>query len=227
MSLKNPPWSRDELILALDLYFTHGMSGPMMAQLSDVLRSLPTEDRPDPERFRNAAGVGMKLGNFQAIDPNYAGKGLMAYSKQDAAVFHEFVNDRARLHDLAEAIKAALAAPIPPPNPPEDREAPEGAVLRREHLKRERNAKLVSDRKKQARQAGKLRCEACNFCFEEMYGELGQDFIECHHTIPVASLRPGQKTRLQDLVLLCSNCHRMIHRSGCMSIDALKLLLSN
>ena len=227
MSLRNPPWNRDELILALDLYFTHGLDVPRMAALSNVLRSLPAVDRPDPEKFRNANGVAMKLGNFQAIDPDHAGKGLKAYSKQDAAIFFEFANDRQQLHDLAEAIKAGIA---PTPEPllisPEDMAAPEGAVLRRAHLTRERNQKLVTERKKQALKAGKLCCEACNFCFEEMYGEIGLDFIECHHTAPVASLRPGQKTRIQDLALLCSNCHKMIHRGGCMSVEALKNLIS-
>ncbi|MCK5747644.1 MAG: HNH endonuclease [Oricola sp.] len=48
--------------------------------------------------------------------------------------------------------------------------------------------------------------------FEERYGNVGRGFIEVHHTRPVHELWPGDKTTLADLVLICANCHRMIHR---------------
>jgi hypothetical protein len=34
---------------------------------------------------------------------------------------------------------------------------------------------------------------------------------EAHHVKPVHTLKPGDKTRLEDFALLCSNCHRMVH----------------
>jgi predicted HNH restriction endonuclease len=43
------------------------------------------------------------------------------------------------------------------------------------------------------------------------YGARGEGFIECHHTKPVESLGDDTPTKLSDLALLCSNCHRMIH----------------
>ncbi|VUF13576.1 HNH endonuclease [Methylobacterium dankookense] len=58
---------------------------------------------------------------------------------------------------------------------------------------------------------GALRCEACGFDFSARYGERGHGFIECHHTKPVSSLSAGERTKSQDLALLCANCHRMIH----------------
>jgi len=36
--------------------------------------------------------------------------------------------------------------------------------------------------------------------------------IEVHHLRPVHTMKPGEKTKLADLALLCSNCHRMAHR---------------
>ena len=39
----------------------------------------------------------------------------------------------------------------------------------------------------------------------------GRDYIECHHRTSLFS-SGTTKTRLQDLALICSNCHRMIHR---------------
>lgn len=56
-------------------------------------------------------------------------------------------------------------------------------------------------------------CKVCRFNFEEAYGERGKDYIEVHHLRPVSSL--GKETRVDhktDMTVLCSNCHRMIHR---------------
>ncbi len=52
---------------------------------------------------------------------------------------------------------------------------------------------------------------------------LRNGFIECHHTKPVATLVEGEKTHLDDLVLVCANCHRMVHRGKpWLSIGELK-----
>ena len=73
---------------------------------------------------------------------------------------------------------------------------------------------------------GRLGCEACDVDFGEVYGEIGQGFIECHHTVPLFS-GPERSTRLAELVVVCSNCHRMIHRARpMMSVALLKELLS-
>jgi 5-methylcytosine-specific restriction protein A len=114
---------------------------------------------------------------------------------------------------------------------PEDdgEEAEEGKVLTRLHRIRERDRSIVERRKVKAlREDGVLSCQACRFDFETQYGERGNGFIECHHTKPVSSLKPGEKTRLDDLVLLCANCHRMVHvRRPWMTIDELKGILSS
>ena len=95
----------------------------------------------------------------------------------------------------------------------DESEFPEGALKYRQHAARERNPKLVKNAKERARKAdGTLKCAACEFDFRAVYGAIGEDFIECHHTIPVSELKSGGKTRLEDVALLCSNCHRMVHR---------------
>lgn len=74
---------------------------------------------------------------------------------------------------------------------------------------------------------GKLVCEACDFDFTEVYGDHGRGFIECHHIVPLSELKSGSITRLADLALVCSNCHRMIHhRSPWLSIAQLRALVS-
>jgi hypothetical protein len=45
------------------------------------------------------------------------------------------------------------------------------------------------------------------------YDNRGYGFIECHHNRPVSEMDGAGEVRLDDLSLLCSNCHRMIHRA--------------
>ena len=109
--------------------------------------------------------------------------------------------------------------PLLDPIDPDLRSFPEGAEKRRLHLIRERNQMVVA----QAKALGLhrdplLRCQVCGFSFAERYGELGRGFIEAHHTLPVAQLKKGSRTRVDDIALVCSNCHRMIH-SGEKSLE--------
>ena len=92
------------------------------------------------------------------------------------------------------------------------------------HYRRERNQKLVKEKKELViKEKGFLECEVCNFVFEDMYGERGKDFIECHHIIPLSELEPGTLTTLKDLALLCANCHRMIHKRKNTTVEELKM----
>lgn len=103
-------------------------------------------------------------------------------------------------------------------------EAPEGRLLIRMHLSRERNRDLVESKRRQAlKKYGLLRCEVCGFDFAAYYGSRGVGFIECHHTKPVATLAAGDVTHIDDLALVCANCHRIIHRSRpWISVEYLK-----
>lgn len=59
---------------------------------------------------------------------------------------------------------------------------------------------------------GKLYCELCHFNYLETYPFLAVDIIEVHHIVPLASLSSGATTNLNDLMLLCSNCHFAVHQ---------------
>ena len=78
------------------------------------------------------------------------------------------------------------------------------------------------------KKTGTLKCETCSFDFKDIYGKLGEGFAECHHKKPVSQLRNNEKTKLDDLAILCANCHRMIHRSKpWKTIEELKMILKN
>jgi predicted HNH restriction endonuclease len=57
-------------------------------------------------------------------------------------------------------------------------------------------------------------CQACDMGFADIYGPIGDDFIEAHHLVPLAHINLGAERAytLKDFAVLCSNCHRMIHR---------------
>lgn len=82
------------------------------------------------------------------------------------------------------------------------------------HLRRERSAGLRNKKIKSViSEKHELKCEVCDFNFEIAYGELGKGFAEVHHIKPLSTLGET-KTKLSDLAVLCSNCHRMIHRTN-------------
>jgi len=97
-------------------------------------------------------------------------------------------------------------------------EAAEGRRRLRVHLARERSKNLINTFKASL---ARFACEACGTDMGEVYGALGEGYIEAHHRVPVASLKDDEKTRITDLAALCPNCHRMIHRNGLMSVEDL------
>lgn len=110
-----------------------------------------------------------------------------------------------------------------------DEEFPEAREKMRLHRQKERNPKAVRRKKETVlAEKGKLRCEVCDFDFAVTYGVLGGGFAECHHRTPLAKLSEGHRTRLSDLAIVCSNCHRMLHRRHVLTVEELrKIVLAN
>jgi predicted HNH restriction endonuclease len=124
---------------------------------------------------------------------------------------------RVRLRDADNAFDVEYAELFPGQDPVSARE---GRVRYRQHRVRERSAVLRRMKKEAVlAQTGRLACEVCGFDYAERYGSLGQDFIECHHAEQLAD-GEERETTLDDLVLLCANCHRMIHRTSPMMSPA-------
>jgi 5-methylcytosine-specific restriction protein A len=234
---RNPPWSRDESILGLDLYLKCAPSLPTeddarVIELSTFLNKLPIHSAEmRGQNFRNPTGVAFKLANFLHIDPTDNRKGFSGGSRTDAAVWRDF-HDKPELlarivsaiREFTESHEAKRISEIS-----DDSEAEEGQVLSRTHLLRERNRPLIRKKKKSfVNKYGRLFCEVCSFDFNVTYGPRGKTFIECHHLTPLADLRPATKTKLSDLVLLCANCHRIVHVSRpWLSIAQLRTLITS
>lgn len=73
-------------------------------------------------------------------------------------------------------------------------------------------------------------CIACGFDFYLNYGEHGKEYIEVHHLKPLSTHNKSHLVNpTTDMTVLCSNCHRMVHRSKNrpLSINELVELLKN
>lgn len=219
---RNPRWLRDELIIALEFYLRHaptipGKKSKEIAELGDSLNRLRMSLGGETSAtLRNRNAVYMKLMNFKRLDPNYEGKGLQRGNRDEEIVWNRYVSRSSELDRVTTTISAlvsSVGSGLSKEAIEEEEEAEEGRILTRAHRYRERDGKFVKRKKEGVlRKQGELRCEACGFDFAAMYGGHGTAFIECHHATPLSQLGVGEKTKVSDLRLLCSNCHRMIHR---------------
>jgi hypothetical protein len=96
----------------------------------------------------------------------------------------------------------------------------ENRRLVRSHLIRERSRFLAA----QCKERDEYECQVCGMNFASVYGQqLGTGFAEAHHKKPLGSLSDKVKTRLEDLITVCANCHRMLHRMEGKTGDIKKL----
>jgi 5-methylcytosine-specific restriction endonuclease McrA len=87
------------------------------------------------------------------------------------------------------------------------------------HVRRERSSRLA----RMAKTRDGFTCQVCQFNFAERYGELGRGFAEAHHKTQLSKLKDGIPTRLADLITVCSNCHRILHKMDGSRKDIVKL----
>ncbi|WEH33174.1 HNH endonuclease [Streptomyces sp. AM 4-1-1] len=221
-SSRSPDWTRDEIILACDLAMTNGwkrleFDDPRVIELSTLLQTMPIHpEELRNELFRNPNGVARKTVDITSRHPDYRGKPTNG-NALDVEVMNDFLVRPAEMAEVARRIRHGLVSGdfldlLPEAEEEDDYGAPEGRLLLRHHRSRERNKAL---RKKKIdavlRQGRQLACEACGFDFEQVYGDRGSGYIECHHVVPLHEAGE-RRTRLNDLALICANCHRMIHR---------------
>ncbi|MCM3662507.1 HNH endonuclease [Georgenia satyanarayanai] len=216
-------WKREEVILACDLVASNDWralpeTAPEAQALSALLRDTnqfyPRELRQP--NYRSADAVSRKTWDIVTAHPSYAGRRTRG-GKLDRVVLQDFLEAPEHMRATAHAIRHVLETGerIPELSPADadfEPEAREGTILLALHSSRERHATLRRRKIEATSAAGSpLACEVCGFSFEEYYGARGTGYIEVHHTVPL-HVTGSRTTRLEDLALLCANCHRMIHR---------------
>lgn len=209
----NPNWTRDETILALDLYLSCGDRVPgqtdeRVIALSQELRRYPFHENASRQpSFRNPDGVAFKLQNIRQVA---TGKGLGNTSSMDRKIWAEMGNYPAEVAKLAQEIRRQIIE-FEPSDTDEEIEFPEGRILTRAHRVRERNPNLRNKLLEVRRSKGPLSCEICHCQAPSSVVDLEDAIFEAHHNIPIAQVGPS-RTKLSDVSLLCANCHRLLHK---------------
>lgn len=211
----NPKWTREEVILALELYFECGeripsATDPRVRSLSDLLRAFPHHsEAARKESFRNPDGVAFKLQNLRQVA---TGKGLGNVSQTDRAVWDELGAAHYRVKELAALIKAGINTLNEVRESEPDYEVfAEGRVVTETHLRRERDPKLRSRLIERRKKKGGLICDLCERVPGEVPANLAESIYEAHHVIPLA-VGDERSTKLSDMALLCACCHRLVHK---------------
>lgn len=93
-------WTREEFILALDLYFripfgSISKSNPDIIKLANFIKRTPSS-------------VGMRLSNYANCDPNLHAKGLEGGAQQCQPYWDEFANNRGKLRSAAYECRLKL-----------------------------------------------------------------------------------------------------------------------
>lgn len=217
-------WTYEEIVLAAALVVDNDFKGLRAHQqpvidLSALLRDAPLHpvEHRDPT-FRSANSVQRKTFDIATQHPSYAGKPTRG-NRLDREVLLRFIAEPARMTQIAAEIRSTIVSGAVTSIPDDEIDtgeisADEGRLLVARHLRRERSPKLRRTKLARVKGAGlPIACEVCAFDYGATYGPLGSDYIEVHHVLPLHASGPV-KTRLEDLVLLCANCHRMIHRAS-------------
>ena len=122
IEMKPPPWSREELIVALEFYLRHTPSIPhkgstAIAELSDFLNRLGKKLHGEiSATYRNPNGVYMKMMNLRRFDPDYTGSAMQRGNKDEEAVWNLYSSNRSELVRVAESIRSLVLSvdPLPP-----------------------------------------------------------------------------------------------------------------
>lgn len=238
-------WTREEMILAADVSDDLGWRGvnahnPQVVELSQLLRRAdyhPVGGRPS--NFRTPGSVGMKINNLNAWHPKEGQVGLRK-SKAEWPIVESFAVDRSGMKAIASEIRKrilngdsqegdsgeVIPHTLSQTDPGAAQAAEEGGLRAVVSYRRERDPKLRQAKLDAVIAEGrKIACEVCEFDFGQTYGDRGEGYIEVHHSTPL-HVSGMVQTEFRDLVLLCSNCHRMIHRTGWITVPNLKAMLA-
>jgi len=233
--MRNPDWNREEIILALDLYFRmdygqmHGRN-PEIIQLSKELRSLNIHTEiPNKENFRSVNSVALKLANLKKSDQNFKGIGMRDGGKLEKKLWKEFHRHRDTLKKEADLIRQLYLKPKSEKKSvaSEPKVNYKSEFLFQFHKNREADP-LVNRIKKEMvlTNSKSLRCEVCGYNSVSVFGELGNDFMEIHYNKELKA-EPGlEASSMEDFIIVCSNCHKALDKNfGLLNADDLRKII--
>lgn len=202
--MANASFTRDEVILALDVLHSNGGIAPEpesaeIQQLSRLLHRLPIHPVATRKKdFRTPTGVQAQISRYQHRYENMVG--VMFYK-----IDSEFENRYDELHAIAKAIRRNVAAFEETifGDPLEGEEFPEGILLG--HLHR-----IVETRDSTKLVPGK-RCEICQIDTSDIYPSCS-NLMNMHLAVPITELDGNRRYQSKEFITVCPNCHTALHR---------------
>lgn len=202
--MANASFTRDEVILALDVLYSNGGIAPEpesveIQQLSRLLHRLPIHPVATRKKdFRTPTGVQAQISRYQHRYENMVG--VMFYK-----IDSEFENRYDELHAIAKAIRRNVAAFEETifGDPLEGEEFPEGILLGHLHriVETRDSAKLVPGK----------RCEICQIDTSDIYPGYSS-LMSMHLAVPITELDGNRRYQAKEFITVCPNCHAALHR---------------
>lgn len=202
--MANASFTRDEVILALDVLHSNGGIAPEpesaeIQQLSRLLHRLPIHPVATRKKdFRTPTGVQAQISRYQHRYENMVG--VMFYK-----IDSEFENRYDELHAIAKAIRRNVAAFEETifGDPLEGEEFPEGILLGHLHriVETRDSAKLVPGK----------RCEICQIDTSDIYPGYSS-LMSMHLAVPITELDGNRRYQAKEFITVCPNCHAALHR---------------
>ncbi len=214
-------WRAKGTINAISGVVAFGVVNEESKPREEVKNKLALYDELWREDFSEASQIkaGIKLKEIR-LNPNEGMISSEVFQQDPILSQTQLIKARVGSNFLLNKIQSLLVeqywAALNPTVYEEDEEqikTKEGRIILRIHKVRERDPKI----KNKAIEVfiklnGSIFCEVCKFSFEEKYGTLGKGFIEVHHLKPISEYDENEITSIDNLKLVCSNCHSMIHR---------------
>ena len=102
-------------------------------------------------------------------------------------------------------------------------EVSEGEKYEAEVTFRKRNRAIIEAKKLNSNG----NCEVCGFNYSKFFKGFTKNHLVAHHLFPIALRKKSNITKLDDIALVCSNCHTAIHSENPMlRIDSLRRKLN-
>ncbi len=202
--MANASFTRDEVILALDVLYSNGGSTPNpesneIQELSSLLHLLPIHPfETRKQDFRTPTGVQAQIFRYQHRYSNMVGS---MFYEVDA----EFEGRHEELHDIANAIRrnADTFKGTVFGDPLENSGFPEGMLL--DHLHR------IVETRDSAKLMLEQRCEICQIDTADIY-PCCPNIMAMHLTVPVTKLDGKKRYGAAYFITVCPNCHAALHR---------------
>ncbi len=217
--MTSPLWCRDEWILAYDVLRANGWSSRRVAsgdvkELVSSIKALWSADRAQWDWHRSEAGCSSKL---SALDAIHRGKRSGA-DPLGGQVVDRFQRDPARLEAIASAIRHVAAAGIKldmtVPARRRRQDSPDGYLLLEAHrLCEETDQSREWVRKHITRAHRSAECRRCGVDMRATFGDAAIHVAQAHIQTPFERM-PEARSKSLRRVLMCANCHGVVHATG-------------